>query len=44
MRQRIVIWSVAAMTARSVALVIVPVRAWKTTWSVSPAWAGKRPS
>ena len=34
--------SVAPIVARSAALWSVPVRAWKTIWSASPACAGKR--
>ena len=30
------------MVARAEASVTVPVRVWKTTWSASPAWVGKR--
>ena len=34
--------SVVPIVARSAALLRVPVRAWKTIWSASPACAGKR--
>ena len=33
--------SVASIAARSAASVSVPVLAWNTIWSASPAWAGK---